>query len=165
MARRAVAPCAATRPASKDALRLWLRLLACSNLIERQVRARLRKEFVATLPRFDLMAALERAPEGLSMGALSRRLMVSNGNVTGVVERLAREGLVKRSSPPGDRRSYEITLTKRGRSAFAAMAAAHEHWIGEFFAGLTAAEVETLVALLAKTKALLTPKTEGKDAA
>ena len=110
----------------KDSLRLWLRLLTCSTMIEREVRARLRSQFGATLPRFDMMAALEREPDGLNMGELSRRLMVSNGNVTGVADRLAREGLVKRWSPPDDRRSSRLALTARGRKEFTAMAKAHQ---------------------------------------
>ena len=89
----------------KSRLRLWLRLLTCSGLVERTVRRRLRQEFAATLPRFDLMAALERAPAGLTMGELSQRLKVSNGNVTGVVERLVREGQVERTALPNRRLS------------------------------------------------------------
>jgi len=85
---------------SKQRLRLWLKMLGCTNLVEREVRTRLRRQFNVTLPRFDLMAALERHPGGLTMGALSKHLMVSNGNVTGVVDRLVKDGLVRRASPP-----------------------------------------------------------------
>ena len=154
---------ASGRASGKASPRLWLRLLSCSNRIEREVRARLRREFSATLPRFDMMAALERAPDGLSMGELSRHLMVSNGNVTGVADRLVREGLARRWSPPADRRSSRIALTPRGRLDFAAMAKQHKNWIDGLLSGLTAAERETLMALLAKVKISLGD--EGRDAA
>lgn len=134
-------------------------------MIEREVRARLRREFDATLPRFDMMAALERAPDGLNMGELSRRLMVSNGNVTGVADRLAREGLVRRWSPPADRRSSRLALTARGRKEFAAMAKAHQNWIGELMTGLSANERDTLMTLLAKVKLSIGAEGEGRDAA
>jgi DNA-binding MarR family transcriptional regulator len=147
----------------KASLRLWLRLLTCTNFIEREVRARLRRNFSVTLPRFDMMAALERAPDGLSMGELSERLMVSNGNVTGVAERLVQEGLAKRWSPPADRRSSRIALTAHGQKTFAAMAKQHQDWIGEMMSGLNAKERETLMTLLAKVKTSL--DTKGRDAA
>jgi DNA-binding MarR family transcriptional regulator len=147
----------------KASLRLWLRLLTCTNFIEREVRARLRRDFSVTLPRFDMMAALERAPDGLSMGELSERLMVSNGNVTGVAERLVQEGLAKRWSPPADRRSSRIALTAHGQKTFAAMAKKHQGWIGEMMSGLNAKERETLMTLLAKVKTSL--DTKRRDAA
>ena len=147
----------------KASLRLWLRLLTCTNFIEREVRARLRRDFSVTLPRFDMMAALERAPDGLSMGELSERLMVSNGNVTGVAERLVQEGLAKRWSPPADRRSSRIALTTHGQKTFAAMAKQHQGWIEEMMSGLNAKERETLMTLLAKVKTSL--DTKGRDAA
>ena len=149
----------------KDSLRLWLRLLTCSTMIEREVRARLRSQFGATLPRFDMMAALEREPDGLNMGELSRRLIVSNGNVTGVADRLAREGLVKRWSPPDARRSSRLALTARGRKEFTAMAKAHQGWIEEMLAGFNAAERDALMALLAKLKLSIGSESEGRDAA
>ena len=150
---------------AKESLRLWLGLLTCSSMVEREVRTRLRREFGATLPRFDMMAALERAPDGLSMGELSRRLMVSNGNVTGVAERLARKGLARRWSPPADRRSSRLALTARGRREFTAMAKAHQGWIEEMLAGLDAEEREALMALLAKVKLSIGGRGEGRDAA
>ena len=150
---------------SKESLRLWLRLLTCSTMIEREVRTRLRRGFDATLPRFDMMAALDRAPDGLSMGELSRRLMVSNGNVTGVADRLAREGLVKRWSPPTDRRSSRLALTMRGRKEFTGMAKAHQGWIEEMMAGLNAEEREALMTLLARVKLSIGSEDEGRDAA
>jgi DNA-binding MarR family transcriptional regulator len=150
---------------ARESLRLWLGLLTCSSMVEREVRTRLRREFGATLPRFDMMAALERAPDGLSMGELSRRLMVSNGNVTGVAERLARKGLARRWSPPADRRSSRLALTARGRREFTAMAKAHQGWIEEMLAGLDAEEREALMALLAKVKLSIGGRGEGRDAA
>ena len=102
-------------------LRVWLRLLTCCNLIERGVRRNLRDTFDTTLPRFDLLAQLDRAPEGLTMGALSRRLMVSNGNVTGLINRLVEEGLVARRAAKGDRRTQLVKLTAAGGQAFDGM--------------------------------------------
>ena len=137
-------------PAGKQALRLWLRLLACSSLIEKTVRSRLAADFDTTLPRFDVLAALERAPEGLQLGALSRRLRVSNGNVTGVVARLTAEGLIRRTVDARDGRVYRVALTPAGREAFLEMAGAHEVWIETLFAGLTGGEQAELLALLTR---------------
>jgi DNA-binding MarR family transcriptional regulator len=133
-------------------LRLWLRLLTCTSLIERQVRARLRASFRTTLPRFDLLAQLDRAPDGLSMGELSSRLMVSNGNVTGLADALAREGLVAREADPADRRSARLRLTPAGKHAFDAMTPTHERWIDELMAGLDRTEMAQLLALLGRLK-------------
>jgi DNA-binding MarR family transcriptional regulator len=135
-----------------DALRLWLRLLACTTLIEGRVRGRLRERFATTLPRFDLMAQLARSPEGLRMGELSRRLMVSGGNVTGIVAALVKEGLVERRAIPGDRRAHAVRLTPEGARAFAAMAAEHERWVQDLLGGLAAADRERLHGLLGKLK-------------
>ncbi len=135
-----------------DALRLWLRLLTCTQLIEQQVRSRLREQFETTLPRFDLMAQLERAPDGLKMNELSRRMMVTGGNVTGITDQLEAEGMVQRVPLEGDRRALLIRLTPNGKKAFAEMANVHEGWIVESLAGLTEREVETLHALLGKVK-------------
>jgi DNA-binding MarR family transcriptional regulator len=139
--------------AHKRELRLWLRLLACTRLIETEIRRRLREEFDVTLPRFDLMAQLEKAPGGMTLGEVSRRMMVSNGNVTGLVERLASQGLVERAADPSDRRATLIRLTAEGRRAFARMARAHEGWIAEIFAGLAVGETDELMDLLGRTKA------------
>lgn len=133
-------------------LRLWLRLLACAQLIEKRVRAGLREQFDTTLPRFDLMAQLERHPEGLKMKELSHRLMVTGGNVTGITDQLAAEGLVERTSVEGDRRAFRVRLTERGRALFTAMAEQHEHWIVQAFEGLPARELDQLHRLLGKVK-------------
>lgn len=116
--------------------RLWLRLLTCTTMIETEIRRRLRKTFATTLPRFDLLAQLDRAPEGMIMGELSRRMMVSNGNVTGLVELLVQEKLVERHDSETDRRATRVRLSERGRAEFAIMAAAHSAWIAELVAGL-----------------------------
>jgi DNA-binding MarR family transcriptional regulator len=144
----------AERPADHEAeLRLWLRLLTCTTLIEGEVRRRLRDEFGVTLPRFDLMAQLDKAPNGMTLGELSQRMMVSNGNVTGLAERLVEQGLLDRRSSPNDRRAQIVSLTSEGRRTFRAMARTHEDWIAQIFAGLDASEIDQLMALLAKTKA------------
>jgi len=143
-----------------QALKLWLRLLSCTNRVETEVRSRLRAEFDTTLPRFDLMAQLERHAGGLKMNELSQRLMVTGGNVTGITDQLESEGLVVRESDPADRRAYTVKLTAAGRRAFARMAAAHEQWVVELFAGLAAAEKEQVYRLLAKLKLSLQKENE-----
>jgi DNA-binding MarR family transcriptional regulator len=143
-----------TTPAEHpEALRLWLRMLTCTQLIETRVRAALREQFDTTLPRFDLMAQLERAPEGLKMNELSRRMMVTGGNVTGITDQLVSEGLVQRLDVAGDRRAYRVQLTPAGRAQFAAMAQQHEAWIVDAFAALGEKEVATLHRLLGRVKA------------
>ncbi|HEX8010634.1 MAG TPA: MarR family transcriptional regulator [Casimicrobiaceae bacterium] len=141
------------RDAHHDALRLWLRLFTCTQLVERAIRVRLRRAFDTTLPRFDLLAQLERNPEGLKMGELSQRLMVTGGNITGLTDQLVREGLVRRQPIAGDRRAFAVQLTAKGKRTFDAMASAHEQWVIELFAGLTAAERRSLYALLGRAKA------------
>ena len=138
------------------ALRIWLRLLTCTQLIERKVRSRLRQGFATTLPRFDLMAQLERHPEGLKMNELSRLLMVTGGNVTAIVDQLEKEGLVERLAEPSDRRAFRIRLTRAGERGFADMAHAHEAWIVELLSGLSRKEHEELLKLLARVKASAT---------
>ncbi|QJW83506.1 MarR family transcriptional regulator [Ramlibacter terrae] len=135
-----------------EALRLWLRLLTCTQLVEKQVRTLLRESFNTTLPRFDLMAQLERAPEGLKMNELSRRMMVTGGNVTGITDQLVAEGLVERIDVEGDRRAYRVRLTAKGRKQFHEMARRHEDWIVDAFSGLSARDLTTLHKLLGKVK-------------
>src|SRR5450432_4581397 len=101
-----------------ESLRVWLRMLACTNLIGNHVRQRLQAQFGTTLPRFDLMAQLERAPRGLKMGELTRRLMVTGGNVTGITDQLVQEGLVERMPIPADRRAHLVRLTTKGKRVF-----------------------------------------------
>ena len=133
-------------------LRLWLRLLSCANLVEGDVRRRLRADFEVTLPRFDLLAQLARAPEGMTMGDLSRRMMVSNGNLTALVGRMVLSGHVDRRASAADKRAQMVRLTARGRRDFARLAARHGDWIAELFAGLDKRDVEALSLLLAKMK-------------
>jgi len=135
-----------------EALRLWLRLLTCTQLVEKEVRAQLRERFDTTLPRFDLMAQLERAPDGMKMNELSRRMMVTGGNVTGITDQLAAEGLVDRLDVADDRRARRVRLTPKGHKLFQEMAQQHEDWIVQAFSALNAREVATLHRLLGKVK-------------
>lgn len=135
-----------------QALRLWLRLLSCTVRMENKIRLRLRSDFKTTLPRFDLMAQLERSAGGLRMSELSKRLMVSGGNVTGITDQLEREGLVARTPCPGDRRAFTVKLTETGLKRFREMAAQHELWIIELLGGLSKDEKETLITELGKLK-------------
>lgn len=140
-------------PASKQKLRLWIRLIRASRAIEIGLRERLRVEFATTLPQFDVMAALARKPTSMTMTELSRLLMVSNGNVTGIVERLAADAMVKRLTDTGDRRATLVQLTDKGAKHFAAMARAHESWVNEILAGVTREEADALIDLLKIVKA------------
>jgi DNA-binding MarR family transcriptional regulator len=136
----------------KQELRLWLRLLTCTTLVETEIRRQLRERFETTLPRFDLLAQLERAPGGMTLGEVSKRMMVSNGNITGLVERLVESGQIERWPLPEDRRVQIIRLTSIGREEFRTMAAEHEAWVAAMFEGLSPTEINTLLKLLAKLK-------------
>lgn len=149
----------ASDPTSKAKLRLWLRLLKASRRIEGQLRERLRTEFDTTLPRFDVLAALGQHPDGLKMSDLSSVLRVSNGNVTGIVDRLADDGLVERLPVPGDRRAAIVRLTSRGVADFAEQAATHEIWIAELLGTIDDQETETLTALISQ----LIPEDNGQE--
>lgn len=144
----------APRPASppetlsKTRLRLWLKLLKASGEVEAELRRRLRAEFNSTLPRFDVMAALARTPDGLRMSEISDRLRVSNGNVTGIVERLVEEGLALRVAVPDDRRATRARLTPKGQTVFAEQARAHEGWINDLLADLAPADMAEMSARL-----------------
>ena len=145
---------AETRAARDDhgAIRLWLRMLATNRLVETRTRRLLQERYVTTLPRFDLMAQLERVPGGLKMGELSKRMMVTGGNVTGITDLLEKERLVERAADPADRRATLVRLTAAGRRAFAAMAEEHERWVIESFRALSGREMATMAALLARLK-------------
>ena len=136
-----------------QALKLWLRLLSCTNLVEAEIRGRLRGEFGITLARFDLMAQLERAPEGLKMSELSQRMMVTGGNVTGITDGLEKEGLVVREVDAADRRVFRVKLTADGQRQFQRMAAEHEQWVIDLFAPLSQKQKKQLVDLLGELKA------------
>lgn len=133
---------------SKDRLRLWIRLLRAARTIEGQLREKLKTEFNSTLPRFDVMAALYRQSDGMLMSDLSRYLLVSNGNVTGIVDRLVSDGFVARTRRDGDRRTSIVTLTESGSAAFARMAAAHEQWVDAMLDGVSTADARALSAML-----------------
>ena len=137
-------------------LRLWLRLLACTNLVEGRARAALRTDFATSLARFDLLSQLERADGGLKMVELGRRLMVTGGNVTRLVDQLESEGLVGRRRVPEDGRAYVVRLTAAGRRSFQMMAARHETWIVSMFSVISQKERRQLYDLLAKLKGGLT---------
>ena len=146
-----------------QSLNLWLRMLSCTVHIENEIRSRLRARFGITLPRFDLMAQLERHPEGLRMGELSRRMMVTGGNITGITDQLEREELVMRVADPKDRRAYAVKLTERGRRSFAAMAAEHEEWIVALLHDVPAEDKAQLTGLLSSLKRRLNNKEREQD--
>jgi DNA-binding MarR family transcriptional regulator len=133
-------------------LRLWLRLLSCTTRVEDKIRQKLRESFDITLPRFDLMAQLERHPDGLSMGELSRRMMVTGGNITTIVDQLEKESLVLRVVGVNDRRSFTVKLTQAGKDAFTDMAIAHEAWVADLFEGLSVSQQTELYTLLGAMK-------------
>jgi DNA-binding MarR family transcriptional regulator len=135
-----------------EALRLWLRLLTCTQLIEKRLRANLRDQFDTTLPRFDLMSQLERAPDGLKMSELSRRMMVTGGNVTAITDQLVKEGLVERVTVVGDRRAFHVRMTGAGRAQFRELAQAHEQWVIASFASLDSAKIQELHRMLGEVK-------------
>jgi DNA-binding MarR family transcriptional regulator len=133
-------------------VRLWLRMLSCTNRIENFVRQNLQANFDTTLPRFDLMAQLERAAQGLKMSELSQRMMVTGGNVTGITDGLEKEGLVVREIDPADRRVFRVKLTAEGQKQFRRMAAEHEQWIIGLFEGMSMKQKNQLVDLLGELK-------------
>jgi len=133
---------------SKARLRLWLRLLRSTRKLESEMRERLRLEFNTTLPRFDVMAALYRKPKGMMMSELSRYLVVSNGNITGIIDRLVDDGLVIRAQRQGDRRASIVRLTSNGLEAFKVMARTHEVWVNKLFSGISTAQVNDLTGIL-----------------
>lgn len=137
-------------------VRTWLRLYACSNLIEQQIQQKLRAQYSTSLARFDFLAQLVRQPEGMKMNVLSKKLMVSGGNITGLTDQLVKEGLVIRQDDPNDRRSYLLICTLEGQREFAEMAKSHETWITEIMQDLGAPEIEQLYASLDHLKNLLT---------
>lgn len=136
-------------------LRMWVRLLDCAKIIEKRLRRNFQEQFDTTLPRFDVMAALDRAPDGRNMGALSRALLVSNGNVTSIVRQLLDQGMVVSRPDPQDGRSAIVSLTPQGKAHFADLAAAHHQWVREALQDFPAASQEQLLALLATLKSSL----------
>lgn len=138
--------------ASQTDVRVWLRLLSCSTIIEKRLRRRFIAQYDTTLPRFDVMATLERHPDGVTMSDLSRALLVSNGNVTALVRQLQSDGFVTGRPDPDDRRSMIVALTDPGRRHFAELAAAHRAWIKRMFAGMSRDDQMALFRLLATLK-------------
>ncbi|WEF35694.1 MarR family winged helix-turn-helix transcriptional regulator [Pseudoduganella chitinolytica] len=146
-----------------QSLKLWLRMLSCTVKIENEIRSRLRAQFGITLPRFDLMAQLERHPEGLRMGELSKRMMVTGGNVTGITDQLEQENLVVRVPDPRDGRAFTVKLTPAGRRAFGRMAAVHEGWITELLQDMPASDKGRLIELLSQMKGHLYAREEKNE--
>ena len=144
-------------------LRLWLRLLACSTDIETEIRKRLRVQFGITLARFDYLAQLHRHPDGLRMSALSRYLMVTGGNVTGLTDELEKDGMVQRDAEPGDRRSVRVALTPKGRKVFERMASEHEGWVVELFGGVAEADRHQLYDLLGRLRVQLSIRQDNPE--
>ncbi|MCC5902636.1 MAG: MarR family transcriptional regulator [Halomonas sp.] len=140
---------------SKERLRLWLRMLRVTRQVESELRERLRTEHDSTLPRFDVMAALYAAEEGLKMNELSKRLRVSNGNVTGIIDRLVEDGTVERIAIEGDRRATRVCLTVAGRKTFRGMAVEHERWINALFEGVNEEDAHHIGELLHRLPASL----------
>lgn len=136
----------------QQSLRLWLRLLSCTMVIEKRLQRRLADQFATTLPRFDVLAALDRAEGGMMMSELSRALLVSNGNVTALVKTLAADGHVALSSSPSDKRASIVTLTEQGRAHFATLAGAHHGWIEDMLGGVSADQRDALFDLLGSLK-------------
>lgn len=134
------------------AVRLWLRLLTCSLTIEKRLRRRLAEDFATTLPRFDVLAALDRRAAGMTMGELSRALLVSGGNLTALVRQLERQGHLQMERDPQDRRSWLVRITRSGRAHFKEVAAEHHHWLADMLGGLSAEHSQQLYDLLAELK-------------
>lgn len=135
-------------------IRLWLRLLSCTTFIENEIRSRLRNEFQTTLPRFDLMAQLQHESDGMKMSDLSRRLMVTNGNITGIADQLEKDGLVERTKLDTDRRSSLIKLTPKGRKLYQKISQAHESWVRTLFASLSKSSHQKLYEQLGELKTM-----------
>ncbi|MDB5613731.1 MAG: MarR family transcriptional regulator [Devosia sp.] len=135
-----------------DELRLWLRLFSVTRLMENDVRSRLQNEFDVTFPRFDILSQLYRVPDGLILGELSQRLMVSPGNITSVIKRLMDDGMIVRNQNPNDRRENIVQMTALGREKFIQMAASNEEWVRNLTKDLAPADVKALLALLQKMK-------------
>ena len=139
-------------PVSKQRLRVWLKLLSANRAVESQLRESLRLHHATTLPRFDVLATLDRYRDGLRMSSLSAYLKVSNGNVTGIVDKLVAEGLVTREITQEDKRATKVRLTRAGQEKFANMAAEHEKWVDDLFADLDSQNLAMLTGLLARIK-------------
>ena len=139
-------------PIEKRRLRMWIRMLRTARTTESQLRDMLREEFNTTLPRFDVLAALYRADQGLKMSELSKQLLVSNGNVTGIIDRLETDGHVKRIVVKNDRRSTQVFLSAKGRKLFQRMADRHAYLINQIFGDISAGDLDVLADIFARLK-------------
>ena len=139
-------------PSEKEGLRLWLRIVSCSQMVEQEIRTMLRDKFDTTLPRFELLSALDGVADGLSMGELSSWLMVTKGNVTGIAERLSEDGFIKRNPTPTDRRSFCVTLTPKGKKAYKEMEEQYESLLDKLFSGVSLDDSDMFTGVLAKVK-------------
>ncbi len=139
-------------PREKEGLRLWLRIVSCTQMVEQEIRTMLREKYDTTLPRFELMAALDRVPDGLTMGELSGWLMVTKGNVTGIAERLSEDGYIKRTPTPTDRRSFCVTLTPRGKKHFKEIENAYEQLLDRLFSEVSLDDSDMFTGVLARVK-------------
>lgn len=146
-----------------QSLRLWLRLMSCTNQVQAEIRHRLRTQFGMSLARFDYLAQLHRYPEGLSMRAMSRNLMVTGGNVTGLTQELEKEGWVSRDVDPADRRSFRVRLTPLGLETFERVATVHESWVVSMFAGLRVADRQQLADLLGQLRLQVAQADQADD--
>jgi len=139
-------------PHDKEGLRLWLRIVSCTQMVEQEIRTMLRDQFGMTLPRFEMLSALDRVPDGLTMGELSRWLMVTKGNVTGIAEKLSEDGIIKRQPTPTDRRSFVVTLTGSGRELFKQMELEYENLLNALFEGISPDDSDMFTGVLAKVR-------------
>ncbi len=142
-------------PSHKEGLRLWLRIVSCTQMVEQEIRAMLRDKYDTTLPRFELLSALDRVPDGLSMGELSSWLMVTKGNVTGIAERLSEDGFIKRNPTPTDRRSFCVTLTPKGKKLYQEMEEEYENLLNKLFSDVSLDDSDTFTGVLAKVKEVI----------
>lgn len=141
--------------------RVWLRLLSCTMAIEKEVQRRFGERGM-TLPRFDVLAALDRHPEGMTMGALSKMLLVSNGNVTGLAQKLKGDGLIEMTPLPSDRRTQIVKLTSEGKQQFNKLSRAHHDWIDQMLAGLDFTQRERLYVALGTMKLSIAKASHGR---
>lgn len=140
------------KPSACHHLRTWLRYLSCGRLIENEIRSRLRREFNTTLPRYEVMAQLEQFPQGIKMSDLSRHMMVTNGNITGIADQLVKEGLVQRTQLPRDRRSSLLKLTTKGQKQLDAMSDTHNEWVCSVFGKLSESQIDAMMSSLEELK-------------
>ncbi|MBT7951538.1 MAG: MarR family transcriptional regulator [Gammaproteobacteria bacterium] len=150
-------------PREKEGLRLWLRIVSCSQMVEQEVRSMLRDKYDSTLPRFELLSALDRVPDGLSMGELSGWLMVTKGNVTGIAERLSEDGFIKRNPTPTDRRSFCVTLTPKGKKIYKEMEEDYESLLDKLFTDVSLDDSDTFTGVLAKVKEVVEELREDRE--